>query len=538
LHSAFENDAAMSKDSLPDKTAWELLDGMPDPLICLDGDMQVIYANRAAEAGLDGRRQLKDTVRLILARFEATGPERKPRPGPQYCAYLNQPGPGGPAPFEITLTRSKLGGNPIYWLQLSRVSSADPAPAAHRISEGGQLFQNAFEDAAVGMIIFDGAGRVLQANPFICNLLGYKEAQLIGKHYVDFTHEPDKVMSLNWDKRLLNGDLSFASYEKRYQHKDGSPVWVQVSNTLMRDDAGQPRYFVAHCQDIRQRKQAEERLRESEKRFQLFMDQLPGKVFIKNDKGRYLYGNRFFNRITQELAGRPAAGLHTQELYPRECASQMMYNDKVVLATGRVHESIEQIPGKDGEAHWLTCKFPITQKDADTLIGGIGLDITARVKARQELEARDKELELQKEDLKRVNTALKVMMEHRQDEMLKKERDTLASIKKLVMPYLERLQLGHLDPEQESYLAIALDNLHDLASEFAGRLSTPETLLSPTELQVADLLRHDRSSDEIAGMMAISPHTVARHRASIRKKLGLTNQKINLKTYLQSLSSH
>ena len=295
--------------------------------------------------------------------------------------------------------------------------------------------------------------------------------------------------------------------------------------------------FLAHVQDIRQRKLAERALIETENRFQHFMNHFPGKAFIKDMQGRYLYGNKHFWDSLDNRNYRERPELRDKDIYSDSCADQMEKNDQAVLIAGKAKEFIETISDGSEENFWLTCRFPIERENEITLLGGIALDVTTRTKAQQELQKRDLELEEQRKNLERVNTALKVMIEYREKEMIKKEEDTLAHMEKLVLPYLRLIRTSGLTSEQGSYLDIALNNLMNFTDDFAGRLSTPEALLSPTELQVADLLRHNKTSDEIARALNISTHTVSRHRASIRKKLGLTNTKVNLFSYLTSLPS-
>lgn len=405
------------------------------------------------------------------------------------------------------------------------------------LDETRQLFQNTFEDAAVGMIIFDASGFIIRVNSNICRLLGYNDQELIGKHFAEITHPDDVELSVDSDRRLLNREIPFVSYEKRYLHKNGAGVWVLISNSLLHDRNNRPRYFVAHCQNLSQLRKAEKNLVQSERRFQLFMDHLPGKAFIKKGRGPYLYGNAFFKKYGEDKLARNLIGLSDQDIYSPESADEMNKNDTEVMDAGQAREFVERTGEGEDEKFWLTLKFPIEQQGESVLLGGIALDITQRIRAGEALEERDRELELQKENLERVNNALKVVMEHRQTEMLNKERDTLATLEKLVLPYLHILKTRGLDPEKASYLDIALENLTNVAEEFARRLSTEETLLSPAELKVADLLRHGRTTDEISEMLCISPYTVARHRAGIRKKLELTNKKVNLRTYLKSLPS-
>jgi PAS domain S-box-containing protein len=67
--------------------------------------------------------------------------------------------------------------------------------------------------------------------------------------------------------------------EKRYFHKDGHIVWILLSVSLVRDDAGQPLYFVSQIQDITARKHAESQLIDSEFRYRTIANLVPGFVF-------------------------------------------------------------------------------------------------------------------------------------------------------------------------------------------------------------------------------------------------------------------
>jgi DNA-binding CsgD family transcriptional regulator len=60
--------------------------------------------------------------------------------------------------------------------------------------------------------------------------------------------------------------------------------------------------------------------------------------------------------------------------------------------------------------------------------------------------------------------------------------------------------------------------------------------LTPQEIQIVDLIKQGKNTKEIAGMLNASPNTIATHRNNIREKLNLRNAKVNLRSYLQSLS--
>ena len=78
-------------------------------------------------------------------------------------------------------------------------------------------------------------------------------------------------------------------------------------------------------------------------------------------------------------------------------------------------------------------------------------------------------------------------------------------------------------------------NIDEMVSPFARELSSSYFNLTPTEIRVANLVKQEKTTGEIAQMFNISESAIVYHRHNIRKKLGLHNKKINLKTHLQSL---
>jgi PAS domain S-box-containing protein len=130
---------------------------------------------------------------------------------------------------------------------------------------------------------------------------------------------------------------------------------------------------------------AERALRESEQRFSMFMQHLPGLAWIKDADGRYVFVNdaaaRAFRRPTDELLGK-----RDEELFPAETARQFNENDRQALHSPSGVEMIETLEQEDGLHHSLVSKFPIRRPDGATpMIGGIAIDITERVLAEQAL---------------------------------------------------------------------------------------------------------------------------------------------------------
>ena len=137
--------------------------------------------------------------------------------------------------------------------------------------------------------------------------------------------------------------------------------------------------------------------------------------------------------------------------------------------------------------------------------------------------------------LEDVNTALRVLLKRREEDKTELEEKVLYNMKDLVLPYVAKLEQSRLSDNQKSFLTILKSSLDDIVSPFSRRLAASHLNLTPREVQVANLLKEDKITKEIAEMLNMSESSVEFHRHNIRKKLGLVGKKVNLRTYLQSL---
>ena len=150
-------------------------------------------------------------------------------------------------------------------------------------------------------------------------------------------------------------------------------------------------------------------------------------------------------------------------------------------------------------------------------------------------EEKDDELEIKTKNLEEVNTALRVLLKERKKDKEELEEKVVSNIKELVVPYLDRLKRTSLDTTQISCLDVLESNLKEIVSPFSKKLSSKYLGLTPTEIQVANLVKDGKTSKEIAAFMNLSAKTVEYHRDNIRNKLGIKNRRINLRTHLLSI---
>jgi PAS domain S-box-containing protein len=126
-----------------------------------------------------------------------------------------------------------------------------------RMRESEERFRGAFEHAALGMALVAPDGRYLKVNPTLCTMVGYGEEELLATNVTAITHADDVSKDLELSAQLLAGVINWFNLEKRYVHRDGHLVWVNVSASLVRDSSGEPLYGVGLIQDITARKEAE-----------------------------------------------------------------------------------------------------------------------------------------------------------------------------------------------------------------------------------------------------------------------------------------
>ena len=137
--------------------------------------------------------------------------------------------------------------------------------------ETKKRFQLAFENNVAGMTITDLSRRILAVNRSFCMMLGRSSEEILGLDTDAFTYPRDRDIANDWTMRMLAGEQSEVIYAKRFIHKDGHVVWVEVSRSLARDKDNNPQYFINSVRDI-----TEERLLLAKLSHQALHDPLTG----------------------------------------------------------------------------------------------------------------------------------------------------------------------------------------------------------------------------------------------------------------------
>jgi PAS domain S-box-containing protein len=162
-------------------------------------------------------------------------------------------------------------------------------------------------------------------------------------------------------------------------------------------------------------------------------------------------------------------------------------------------------------------------------------DISTMKAAEQNLRRREQQLREKTLRLQEMNTALEVLLRKRDQDRTIIQKRILANLRRLVAPYLDALAETRLSERQRFLVGILKNNLDEVLSPFTTTLSTAPIDLTRMELEVANLVKLGKSTDQIASALNISYKTAETHRWRIRKKLGLTHRKANLMSFLSKL---
>lgn len=383
-------------------------------------------------------------------------------------------------------------------------------------------------EAAFEAIIIHEDGVLLRANDPFFKMFGYQSKELLGSQVVPKVIAKE---SLEFVKEKIRTKAS-TPYEATGRKKNGERFPIACHAKPIKYQGREVR--VVAIRDLSYREKSERKLRESEDKFQMVAEQSPNMIFI-NKGGRVVY----VNQKCEEMMGYQKEEFYAPEFdFLTLIAPESVETVKSSFKRHRAGEEIApyeySLVNKKGQRIEVIITTQLINFEGQPAILGIVTDISDRKRAENALKEKDKALEQQAQHLEEVNTALKVLLEHREQEKQELEENLLVNIKKLIFPYLEKLDRSSLEAGSRTYLDIIKSNLKDLVSPLTTTLSSSYLALTPTELQITDLIKHGKTSKEIAAMLNVSTKAVAFHRGNIRDKLGLTHKKINLQTYLQS----
>jgi PAS domain S-box-containing protein len=277
-------------------------------------------------------------------------------------------------------------------------------------------------------------------------------------------------------------------------------------------------------------------LRDSETRYRAIFENTGTAMMILDEGSTILLVNAEAERMTGyargELEQRKKWTEFFSEADVRQIHSSLNGKKGAALLKPRPYEC--QVVDRFGQIRdvlALLSRIPGTNESIVSL-----LDITERKLAEETIGKREEELHAKTLDLEELNTALKVLLKRMDDDRRDLEERVASNIQDLVLPHLAKLKKHSLGAREKSHINVIESNLQVIISPFIQKLSSRLLNLTPKEIQISHLIKEGRTTKEIAEIMDVSKSAIDTHRHHIRKKLGLKNKKMNMRSYLHSLT--
>lgn len=396
------------------------------------------------------------------------------------------------------------------------------------------FYRRLYENAPVGMYELDfESGRCVSVNQTVLDYTGYTRDEFLAMDPVTFLTDESRRRFLERYEKIRRGEPVPPRVEFQIKVKDGRIIWALLEIRFLRRQ-GRISGASVVLYDIDARKRAYQALVESEERFRRLVDTMNEGLVILDDEGRILYVNKQLEHVSgyrsEELVGH---GVH-EFLSPE--TSQLIH--RRLSGQGENRQAAFEVAWqrKSGERLYSI----VSPQILETAEGGrrtsfaVVTDITPKKKAENVLRRREKELREKNLRLEEMNTALQTLVKLREKDKLEIERAVSTHLKRLVGPLVEKLRSSGLSERQKLYIDLLSSNLEELASSCDSGFASQMMVLTPAETEVANLVRHGRTTKEIASLMNISVRTVDMHRLNIRRKLGLHRKGTNLRSFLLS----
>ena len=285
-----------------------VLKGMADGLLILDNQDRIVEVNPAAQdiLGLGVQelvgKQLEQVIANLLPPGEPSQQKREKT-------------------FEINLTNGKEnriyelsdspfnekhgtpGGRIIFLHDVTsrkhleeRLKETEQQLVKEALRESEDKFKYYFDHSSVGTSLTLPTGEI-NVNQAFCDMLGYNLPEFKNKKWQEITHPEDVELTQREVDQLLSGKRDSVRFIKRFIHKDGSVVWGDISSSMRRDADGKPLHLMSSVIDITERKQAEEVLAESEKKFSALFETMSEGIVYEDRDGKIISANPGAERL-------------------------------------------------------------------------------------------------------------------------------------------------------------------------------------------------------------------------------------------------
>jgi len=284
--------------------------------------------------------------------------------------------------------------------------------AEQRLQESERHYKFLLEsitDYSYSVKIEDGKPGLISHGPGCVSITGYsaQEFEADPKLWFRMVHEADREAVQEQARRIQAGETP-PPLEHRIVHKDGEARWVRHTVVACRNRDGNLSSFDGLIADITQRKKAEQDLVKSEAFYHSLVENLPQNILRKDLNERFTFANQRFCA----MLGMPLEqiiGKTDFDFFPPELAEKYQRDDRYVIRTGQIFETIEENHAPTGEKLYVNViKTPIYDAKGQIIgIQGIFWDITERKRFEERLQRANQELAASEAALRKSHEELK-----------------------------------------------------------------------------------------------------------------------------------
>ncbi|MBL3810050.1 diguanylate cyclase [Alteromonas macleodii] len=142
------------------------------------------------------------------------------------------------------------------------------------------MFEKTFHFCPVGLAHVSMDGSFIRVNKRLCDFLGYSDEELTTLTFQELTAPDYLDEDLSYLERLMAGDIDDYAIEKRYVRRDGEQVWAKLTVSLVRDQRGNPDYFISIVEDIDEKKRIQSELFQVDALFSKIVSAFSDRTFI------------------------------------------------------------------------------------------------------------------------------------------------------------------------------------------------------------------------------------------------------------------
>jgi len=379
-------------------------------------------------------------------------------------------------------------------------------------------------DSVPAMIFYkDMENRFIRVNKALADATGLPKTEIEGRSVFELYPENAEKYWKD-DLEVIKSGVSKVNIIEHYIINEETR-WVKTDKIPYRDSNGSIIGIIGFSEDITERKRAEEELKEAD----YIINRSSSVAFTwKNMEG---WPVEFVTKNVERLFGFTTEEFISGSISYSEC----IHPDDLQ----RVSNEVEKFSKEDGRTEFVHKPYRIIAKDGSVQVIS---DWTFIVRNNQGhithykgiVENINRKLSAKRQALKDSNIALKEVLNRIEAEKIDIMLQVRSNIQRIIMPLVRKIE-DRFTNDDANYISLLKDNLNEITSPFVGKLESKFARLSPREIEICKFVKDGMSTKEIASHLNLSQETIRNQRKSVRKKLGISNNKINLTTFLNNI---